>query len=304
MTTPLIILGLLVAPSVLLTLLRRSSVDWQARGGAGLALVFGFTGVGHFLRTEPMAAMLPEWVPGRIPLIYATGVLELILAVMLVIPRVRRAAGWIAVLLLIAFLPVNIYAAVQRSGLGGHQWGPAYLLIRVPLQLILIGWSWWFAAQPANDAPVRIVCRATLPMPPEWIAEQILDLARWPEFEGYGPLPGIRMAEFEARTDDVVGTRIRVENTDGTRHVEEILTWQPTTCLRLRLADFSPPLSRIADHFIESWHFERTGDETRAVRSFELHARSALTRPLLVLIRPLLRRAIERHLSRIKTDQS
>jgi len=30
-------------------------------------------------------------------------------------------------------------------GMGGHLWGPVYLLIRVPLQLLLIGWSYWFA---------------------------------------------------------------------------------------------------------------------------------------------------------------
>jgi hypothetical protein len=45
--------------------------------------------------------------------------------------------------------------------------------------------------------PITFTCEATLPQKPEEIASQILDLSRWPEFNGYGPLPGIREAEFE-----------------------------------------------------------------------------------------------------------
>ena len=37
--------------------------------------------------------------------------------------------------------------------------------------------------------PITFRCNATLPLAPEVIAGQILDLARWPEFGGYGPLP-------------------------------------------------------------------------------------------------------------------
>lgn len=44
----------------------------------------------------------------------------------------------------------------------------------------------------------------------------------------YGPLPGIREAEFEAKTAEIVGTRIRVTNRDGSTHVEEIVEWEPT----------------------------------------------------------------------------
>jgi len=45
-------------------------------------------------------------------------------------------------------MSVNIHAAFNRIEMGGHEWGPIYLLIRVPLQLILIGWTWWMAVRP------------------------------------------------------------------------------------------------------------------------------------------------------------
>ncbi len=139
-------------------------------------------------------------------------------------------------------------------------------------------------------------------MPPERISDQILDLTRWPDFRGYGVLPGIRAAEFEARTPEVVGTRIRVTNTDGSRHVEEVVEWEPDRRIRLRMGDFSPPLSSLATGFDETFEFGRAGEQTRVVRRFVLHPKSTATRPLLWLISILLRKAIARHLRQMQED--
>jgi len=148
--------------------------------------------------------------------------------------------------------------------------------------------------------PIAFSCEATLAEPPERIAEQILDLSLWPGFVGYGPLPGIRAAEFEARTPEVVGTRIRVTGTDGSSHVEEVVEWEPGRRIRLRMGEFSPPLSRLATHFDETFEFERTGGQTRVVRRFELHPKGTATRPLLWLVSLLLKRAVARHLRQMR----
>jgi len=148
--------------------------------------------------------------------------------------------------------------------------------------------------------PITFNCHATLPLKPEEIASQILDLSKWPEFNGYGPLPGIKRAEFETKTSEIVGSRIRVTNRDGSTHVEEIVEWQPTRRLRLHMQDFSPPVSLLATSFDETWDFERDGDQTKVIRSFEIDPKSALTRPLLWLISFLLKRAISRHLQQIR----
>lgn len=148
--------------------------------------------------------------------------------------------------------------------------------------------------------PIRFTCEATLTQTPEEIASQILDLSKWPEFNGYGPLPGIKQAEFETKTAEIVGTRIRVTNRDGSTHVEEIVEWKPTRRLRLHMHKFSPPLSRLATSFDETWEFEQESDRTHVVRSFEMHPKSALTRPLLWLISFLLKRAIARHLEQMR----
>ena len=211
------------------------------------------------------------------------------------------------------------------SGLtwAGTPGGPAYLLIRVPLQAILLGWVWWFTVRPTAHEPVRFSCRRTLALAPEQIAAQILEPANWSGFTGYGPLPGVRIATFEVKTPEIVGSRFRVQNTDGSTHVEEIVQWTPCSSLliistgseigdvenrhdgdlqhapsrvKLHMSEFSPPFGRIARGIDETWDFERCDGGANVVRTFELHARSALTRPLLLLISMLLKRAVARHL--------
>jgi hypothetical protein len=110
------------------------------------------------------------------------------------------------------------------------------------------------------------------------------EAARWPDFTGFGVVPGIRAARFEVQTPDVVGSRIRVTNTDGSSHIEEIVEWQPDRRLRIRMHEFSAPLSRVASHFEETWEFQRIDDKTRVVRFFEMHPKSAVSQPLLVVI--------------------
>ncbi len=148
--------------------------------------------------------------------------------------------------------------------------------------------------------PITFSCHDTLRFSPEEIAAQILDLSKWPSFQGYGPLPGIKSAEFESRTPDIIGSRIRVTNKDGSSHVEEIVAWEPERRLVLRLGDFSKPLSSFATHFIETWAFERAGNETKVTRTFEVNPKSLLAQSFLWLISLFLKRAIARHLREMK----
>src|SRR5436309_611211 len=148
--------------------------------------------------------------------------------------------------------------------------------------------------------PIRFSCADTLRLSPADLAGRILDVTDWTDFKGYAVLPGIKAAEYEVRTPGVVGSRIRVTNTDGSSHVEEIIEWQPDHSLRLRMKEFSPPLSRLATEFVESWAFRRIDNATSVTRSFELHPKSGFTRPVLWLISLLLRRAIARHLREMR----
>ena len=149
--------------------------------------------------------------------------------------------------------------------------------------------------------PITFACSEILPLAPESIAEGILDVAHWSDFQGYGVLPGIQVAEFEIRTPQVVGSRIRVRNTDGSQHVEEIVEWEPKRRIRMELKEFAAPLSRLAIAFEETWDLERLATGSRVVRSFRMQPRSRWTRPALWLISQLLRRAVARHLRTMRS---
>jgi uncharacterized membrane protein len=157
MATPIIMLVLMTAPYLVagaFPVIMRREVDVRAAAAIGAGILFLFTSSGHFTQTELMAQMLPPWVPARTLLVYLTGALELAIAVGFFVPRTRQFTGWLAAAVLVLFFPANIYAAVNQVPMGVHAWGPVYLLIRAPLQVIILLWVYWFTIR-QPDAPLR-----------------------------------------------------------------------------------------------------------------------------------------------------
>ena len=122
----------------------------RAAAAIGLGALFVFTGVGHFIKTHPMSEMLPPWVPIRVVLVYLSGVLELLLAMGFFIRETRRITGWVTMLVLLLFFPLNIYSALNYIPMGGHEWGPVYLWVRGPLQGLILLWIYRFTI--SNEA--------------------------------------------------------------------------------------------------------------------------------------------------------
>ncbi|WHI47607.1 hypothetical protein [Microbulbifer sp. VAAF005] len=150
MVTPIIILFLLSSPLAISFIYSKFSdtplnVTKYACWGLGIAFIFFF--IGHFIQAEGMVEMLPSWIPFRLALVYVTGLIELLIGVALFVPRYQSLAARLAIVVFIIFFPANIYAALNGVGLGGHQWGAVYLLIRGPLQIILIAWAYFLCVK-------------------------------------------------------------------------------------------------------------------------------------------------------------
>lgn len=149
--TLLFLLLVLLVPYLILTLIGRLvprfKIASSKRARVGLSLFFVVTALAHFFSTKEMAAMIPSSIPYRIELIYLTGVLELLGAIGVWIPRLERLTGVLLILMLIGVLPANVYSAVNRVEYGGHGAGPAYLLLRVPFQLFVIWWTYFATEQ-------------------------------------------------------------------------------------------------------------------------------------------------------------
>lgn len=126
------------------------NISKSLRGRISLTVFFLFTGAGHFMKTEEMRQMLPSFVPNGREIIYVTGVLETLGAIGLLIPRVSRLAAWALIVFLIGVLPANINAAVKHLDFGGHGYGPLYLILRIPFQIFVIAWIYYFGIK-LND---------------------------------------------------------------------------------------------------------------------------------------------------------
>jgi uncharacterized membrane protein len=136
----LLVLGLSYAVARLL------SGNADLAGKISIAALFCFTALGHFAKPNEMVAMLPPWwAPFRKPIVLLSGLLELAFAIGILIPATSRLTAIVAVAFLFLATPLNVYSAYRRITFGGHSAGPAYLLVRLPLQIFLIAWIWWFA---------------------------------------------------------------------------------------------------------------------------------------------------------------
>ncbi len=117
---------------------------------AGLLAMSGmllFTATGHFLYPEGMAMMLPPVIPFRKELVLLTGVLEVAAAVGLLVEKYTVRTAWGLIIFFVLVLPANLYAAWQRVNYQEADFtgpGLAYLWFRIPLQLLFIGWVYYF----------------------------------------------------------------------------------------------------------------------------------------------------------------
>ncbi len=115
---------------------------WQASARYALVVMFVFTALAHFNKMKyDLAKMIPPYFPRPLPMVYITGVLELLGATGLVLPEFRRLAGICLIGLLIGMFIANINAAQKGVTLRGKP--PTPLWLRAPMQVLFIGLLWW-----------------------------------------------------------------------------------------------------------------------------------------------------------------
>jgi uncharacterized membrane protein len=116
--------------------------SWRDSGRYALAIMLLFTASAHFtaLRHD-LEKMVPDWAPNPAAVVFVTGILEIAGAVGLLLPTTRRLAGICLCLLFVAMFPANVKAAREGLSIGGT--AATALLLRVPMQILLIWLAWW-----------------------------------------------------------------------------------------------------------------------------------------------------------------
>jgi len=115
------------------------------------AVFFIVAGVGHFTNEPFYMKLMPDYIPTSLhrPAVVVSGIAEIVLGVLLLVPRTRRLAAWGIIALLVAVFPANIYA-YQHSEEIFPGLDPAMHFWRLPLQAVMIAWAWCYTRPPRS----------------------------------------------------------------------------------------------------------------------------------------------------------
>ena len=116
--------------------------SWIVSARFALATMFVFSAASHFApMKKDLIAMVPPSLPRPDLLVSATGVLELAGAAGLLFEATRFWAACGLILLMAAMLPANVSAARRGMEIRGRRVTPLWL--RVPMQALFVGWTWY-----------------------------------------------------------------------------------------------------------------------------------------------------------------
>lgn len=107
-----------------------------------MAALYFAAGVYHFVNPRMYGKIMPTYLPYHKQLIFISGICEIVFALMLIPQITRVTAAWLIIALLIAVFPANIQMAINfYQKQNPNLW---IAIARLPLQLILIWWAWWY----------------------------------------------------------------------------------------------------------------------------------------------------------------
>lgn len=117
-----------------------------------LVVLFVGAGITHFVVPGSFEQIVPSWVPNARMAVYISGVAEIAGGVGLLIPSLRRYAGWGLIALLLAVFPANINMLQQARASDASAAYQLVLWMRLPLQPLLIWLVWKAAIAPGASA--------------------------------------------------------------------------------------------------------------------------------------------------------
>lgn len=112
-----------------------------ARLALGVFLIVA--GVGHFLSPDEFAAQVPPWMPAPEFVVYASGVVEIVLGLALILVRRQRpVVGWIVAVFFVVIFPGNIWQFLEGRDAFGLDSDVARA-VRLLFQPLLVVWALW-----------------------------------------------------------------------------------------------------------------------------------------------------------------
>jgi uncharacterized membrane protein len=109
-----------------------------------ISVFYIVAGINHFWHPKTYLDLIPQYLPAPIFLNFLSGVVEIISGLLILIPSTRKAAAYIIIAMLIAFIPAHIYLIQQNGCVSNRLCVPDWIAwVRLfPLQFILMWWAW------------------------------------------------------------------------------------------------------------------------------------------------------------------
>ena len=107
-----------------------------------MAFLYLIAGLNHLINPKIYLKIIPRYLPKPKLLNGLSGLAEIILGIALCIPMLSKFAAWGIIALLIAIFPANLYMVTdKKAGMGLPK---IILLLRLPLQIALIIWAYYY----------------------------------------------------------------------------------------------------------------------------------------------------------------
>lgn len=107
-----------------------------------MAFMYIIAGVFHFLKPKMYMRIMPRYLPAHKTLVLLSGLAEILLGIGLCFPETKDLAIYGIILMLLVFLLVHFYMlSSEKAGAGLPKW---ILIVRIPLQFVLIWWAWFY----------------------------------------------------------------------------------------------------------------------------------------------------------------
>lgn len=116
-----------------------------------MVLLYALAGLNHFINPANYYKIIPPYIGNEVLVNNLAGIAELLLAVMLMIPALRKIACYGIIAMLVAFLPAHIY--MIQANCSGAFCLPGWMLwVRLLLlQPLLIWWAFSIGKTATNN---------------------------------------------------------------------------------------------------------------------------------------------------------
>jgi uncharacterized membrane protein len=113
----------------------------MSRAARSFGPFFVLTGILHFAIPRVYESIVPDALPAKRAIVYATGVAEIAGGAGVMRASTRRAASWWSIATLVAVFPANVHMALHPERYPAVPGGRPALLARLPLQALAIAWA-------------------------------------------------------------------------------------------------------------------------------------------------------------------